>query len=126
MRGAERSYVAHEDEPTPRSRDGHAEPAWIPEEAYVAEFVGARGREDDQVSLLTLERVDGADSALAPARLQLLANLLNLPRVGRNDGDVCGRDISSIDNRRDDPCREGGFVGVALATRCVADLKVGT
>ena len=40
----------------------------VEDEAQVAELVGARGREDDEVRLLALEGVDRADAARARQR----------------------------------------------------------
>ena len=111
-RVAKRARIAHDDEPSSRPRDCDAEPPRVAQEADLANIIGTRCRDDDQLGLLrtadahgsgpikvteghvgpelgakerahlTLKRVDGAHAARAR---EVRANVVHLARVRRKD-----------------------------------------
>ena len=78
VRAAERPGIANQYQPTPRPRDGDAQPPRVATEAQIADAVGAGGGEHDEVRLLALERVHCADAAGGP----LPPDEVHLARVG--------------------------------------------
>lgn len=58
---AERGGVAYQDKLHACARHGYIHASQIPEEAYLAVFVAAYQRHDDDVALLSLKAVNGVD-----------------------------------------------------------------
>ena len=59
-RVAKRARIAHDDEPSSRPRDCDAEPPRVAQEADLANIIGTRCRDDDQLGLLRTADAHGS------------------------------------------------------------------
>ena len=84
----QRGAVAEDDDLHASTSDGHIHASQVAQEAYLALFVRADERDDDDVAFLTLEAVDGVDGDQSAEGLeelvlaQQLSEQLHLCAIG--------------------------------------------
>lgn len=75
----ERGDIAKDDKFHAGPRDGYIHAAEVPQEAYLSVLVGSYHRDEDNVSLLTLEAINGIDRDEPAVRFEELTLLDEFP-----------------------------------------------